>query len=77
MQEEKQNMGEKIAKLEAEIKEQVDRNKILEQQDGENKSAVDAVKKEQDDLLVLLSDQEEKLHQYKVKLRELGAEVCF
>lgn len=41
----------------------------------ELKEEFDSVKKEQDDLLLLLSDQEEKLHQYKLQLKSLGAEV--
>ena len=42
----------------------------------ESNSVCETIKKEQDDLLILLSDQEEKLSTYKKKLRGLGAEVC-
>ncbi|XP_076818838.1 general vesicular transport factor p115-like isoform X2 [Clavelina lepadiformis] len=41
----------------------------------ESNSVCETIKKEQDDLLILLSDQEEKLSTYKKKLRGLGAEV--
>lgn len=39
-------------------------------------SQVENVKREQEDLLILLSDQDVKLDNYKKQLRELGQEVC-
>ena len=49
----------------------------LKQQVEQQKETVDTAKKEQDDLFVLLTDQEDKLKRYKVKLKDLGAEVSF
>ena len=68
-------MSEKIATLENEKTEHEKINSALTKQLEEHKSSYYSVKKEQDDLLVLLSDQEEKLHLYKTKLKDLGAEV--
>ena len=36
---------------------------------------LETLKKEQEDLLVLLADQDTKIDKYKAKLRELGQEV--
>ena len=40
------------------------------------KEEMETLKKEQDDLLVLLADQDAKIERYKVKLKDLGQEVC-
>ena len=37
----------------------------------------EAVKKDQDDLLLLLSDQENKIKEYKTRLKTLGEPVSF
>ena len=37
----------------------------------------EAVKKDQDDLLLLLSDQENKIKEYKTRLKALGETVSF
>ena len=37
---------------------------------------LDTLKKEQEDLLVLLADQDTKIDKYKSKLKELGQPVC-
>jgi len=46
--------------------------------DGEKeviKEELETLKKEQEDLLVLLADQDTKIDKYKQKLKELGQEV--
>lgn len=40
------------------------------------KEELETLKKEQEDLLVLLADQDTKIDKYKKKLKELGQEVC-
>lgn len=40
------------------------------------KEELETLKKEQEDLLVLLADQDTKIAKYKQKLKELGQEVC-
>ena len=50
----------------------------LRKKDGEKSAITDeleTLKKEQEDLLVLLTDQDAKISKYKSKLRELGQEV--
>ena len=42
----------------------------------ELKTAYDALQTEQDDLLIMLSDQDNKLERYKNKLRELGHDIA-
>jgi DNA gyrase/topoisomerase IV subunit A len=37
---------------------------------------LDTLKKEQEDLLVLLADQDTKIDKYKKKLKELGQRAC-
>ncbi|GFN80981.1 general vesicular transport factor p115 [Plakobranchus ocellatus] len=39
------------------------------------KDEMETIKKEQDDLLVLLADQDAKIDKYKSKLKELGQEI--
>ena len=39
------------------------------------KSAFEALQSEQDDLLIMLSDQDNKLELYKSKLREIGNNI--
>ena len=41
------------------------------------KEELETLKKEQDDLLVLLADQDAKITKFKDKLKELGVEVSF
>lgn len=43
--------------------------------DDTNNTEFENLKKEQDDLLVLLADQDAKIREYKMKLRELGIQV--
>ena len=38
---------------------------------------LETLKKEQEDLLVLLADQDSKIDKYKAKLREAGVQVCW
>ena len=47
----------------------------MEDEKKELKEEMESLKKEQDDLLVLLSDQDAKIDKYKAKLKELGQEV--
>jgi predicted nuclease with TOPRIM domain len=50
----------------------------LSKKDGEKdvvKEELETLKKEQEDLLVLLADQDTKIDKYKQKLKELGQEV--
>lgn len=41
------------------------------------KEEMETLKKEQDDLLVLLADQDARIEKFKTKLKELGQEVWF
>lgn len=57
-------------------------SKVLEEEQqsagGEKnnlKEDLETLKKEQDDLLVLLADQDSKIEKYKTRLRDLGQEV--
>lgn len=43
----------------------------------ELQTELDSTKKEQEDLLVLLADQDTKLSSYKTKLKDLGQNVSF
>lgn len=47
----------------------------LEKEKAEAVESSESMKKEQDELLVLLADQDAKLATYKSKLKELGQEV--
>ena len=50
----------------------------LSKKDGDKdkvKEELETLKKEQEDLLVLLADQDTKIDKYKQKLKELGQEV--
>lgn len=50
----------------------------LSRKEGEKESVkeeLETLKKEQEDLLVLLADQDTKIDKYKSKLKELGQEV--
>ncbi|WAQ95724.1 USO1-like protein [Mya arenaria] len=66
--EENLNLCEKINRLEEECSKK-DREK------DELKDELETLKKEQEDLLVLLADQDTKIDKYKSRLRELGQEV--
>ncbi|XP_053393471.1 general vesicular transport factor p115-like isoform X2 [Mercenaria mercenaria] len=66
--EENLNLIDKVHKMEEE----------LSRKDGEKdsvKEELETLKKEQEDLLVLLADQDTKIDKYKQKLKELGQEV--
>ncbi|XP_060552490.1 general vesicular transport factor p115-like isoform X2 [Ruditapes philippinarum] len=66
--EENLNLIDKVHKMEDE----------LSKKDGEKdmiKEELETLKKEQEDLLVLLADQDTKIDKYKQKLKELGQEV--
>ncbi|KAH3872422.1 general vesicular transport factor p115-like isoform X2 [Dreissena polymorpha] len=66
--EENLNFADKIHKLEDAVsREQTEKSKVNDE--------LDTLKKEQEDLLVLLADQDTKIDTYKKKLRELGQEV--
>lgn len=47
----------------------------LENEKKDAKDETETLRKEQDDLLVLLADQDQKVDQYKAKLKVLGEEV--
>ena len=49
-----------------------------EMEDERHKSLeeCESIRREQEDLLVLMSDQDSKIDQYKKRLRELGEKVC-
>jgi len=61
-------LNEKLESAEGSLKNQEVKFQEMEEQ-------TDGIKKEQDDLLVLLSEQDTKLQSYKAELRKLGAEV--
>lgn len=48
---------------------------VGEDQKRELKEELETLKKEQDDLLVLLADQDAKIGKFKSRLKELGEEV--
>ena len=64
-----------MSQLEKQVNEQESVNSTLTQEAAESKTACETVKKEQEDLFLLLSDLEEKVDKYKTKLKELGTEV--
>ena len=55
-------------KLEEEVETSKDYVKSVQEE-------LDTIKKEQDDLLVLLADQDAKIERYRHKLKQLGQEV--
>ncbi|KAK3579520.1 hypothetical protein CHS0354_028349 [Potamilus streckersoni] len=80
--EEKNSLQDRIKKSNEENLNLLDKIKKLEEDKdrlaGEKldlQGELDTVKKEQEDLLVLLADQDNKIDKYKARLRELGQEV--
>jgi peptidoglycan hydrolase CwlO-like protein len=52
-----------------------DEKKSVENSKLDVEDELDTLKKEQEDLLVLLADQDTKIDKYKTKLKELGQQV--
>jgi len=54
-----------------------DEKKSVENSKLDLEDELDTLKKEQEDLLVLLADQDTKIDKYKTKLKELGQHVSY
>ena len=54
-----------------------DEKKSVENSKLDLEDELDTLKKEQEDLLVLLADQDTKIDKYKTKLKELGQHVRY
>lgn len=63
----------RISQLESELAQP--RSLVPINQATELQAELDALRKEQEDLLVLLADQDQQLNEYKTQIRQLGGQV--
>ncbi|XP_070186346.1 general vesicular transport factor p115-like isoform X2 [Littorina saxatilis] len=82
MTEERKQLQERLTKSNQENLNLSNKIRVLEEgkeaeaaEKGVLREELDTLKKEQDDLLVLLADQDAKINKFKAKLKELGQEV--
>lgn len=74
-QEEAKSSSESRAELEQQLASSTSTVAILQTEKAKLQTEVQESKKEQDDLLMLLADQDQKIHALKQKLRDLGEPV--
>lgn len=75
IQEEAKKSSESQAKLEQQLASSTSTVAILQTEKAKLQTEVQESKKEQDDLLMLLADQDQKIHTLKQKLKDLGEPV--
>lgn len=74
-QEEAKSSSESRAELEQQLASSASTAAILQTEKAKLQTEVQESKKEQDDLLMLLADQDQKIHALKQKLKDLGEPV--
>lgn len=77
VQEESKSLSESRAELEQQLASSTSTVAILQTEKAKLQTEVQESKKEQDDLLMLLADQDQKIHSLKQKLKDLGEPVDF
>lgn len=75
IQEEAKKSSESRAELEQQLASSTSTVAILQTEKAKLQTEVQESKKEQDDLLMLLADQDQKIHSLKKKLKDLGEPV--
>lgn len=75
IQEETKKSSESRAELEQQLASSTSTVAILQTEKAKLQTEVQESKKEQDDLLMLLADQDQKIHSLKQKLKDLGEPV--
>lgn len=75
IQEETKKSSESRAELEQQLASSTSTVAILQTEKAKLQTEVQESKKEQDDLLMLLADQDQKIHALKQKLKDLGEPV--
>lgn len=75
VQEETKRLSERRADLEQQLASATSTVAILQTEKAKLQTEVQESKKEQDDLLMLLADQDQKIHSLKQKLKNLGETV--
>lgn len=74
-QEESKSLSESRVELEQQLASSTSTVAILQTEKAKLQTEVQESKKEQDDLLMLLADQDQKIHSLKQKLKDLGEPV--
>lgn len=75
VQEEAKSLSESRAELEQQLASSTSTVAILQTEKAKLQTEVQESKKEQDDLLMLLADQDQKIHSLKKRLKDLGEPV--
>lgn len=75
VQEEAKSLSESRAELEQQLASSTSTVAILQTEKAKLQTEVQESKKEQDDLLMLLADQDQKIHSLKQRLKDLGETV--
>lgn len=75
VQEEAKSLSESRAELEQQLASSTSTVAILQTENAKLQTEVQESKKEQDDLLMLLADQDQKIHSLKQRLKDMGETV--